>query len=166
MNDAVRLPVHADETAGPSHPPVDGGALTGVRRRRVFAWAVDVAICALFASAAAIPATLLGLISFGVLWAPAWLAVGLIPLAYNAILVSGVRRSTWGQRLVGLRLETPGGGAAGLLQAAVHFVVFYLSVAATGGLVLLWTFFNSNKSLLHDIVANLQMRRALPGGDA
>ena len=104
--------------------------------------------------------------SFGVLWAPAWLAVGLIPLAYNAILVSGSRRSTWGQRLAGLRLETPEGGQAALLQAAVHFVVFYLSVGVTGGLVLVWTFFAADKALLHDVVANLRMRRALPEGGA
>lgn len=159
MEEVARLPSACAPTA-------NGRVVAGLRRRRVFAWAADVAICSMLALAAAIPATFLGLASFGVLWAPAWLAVGLIPLAYNAILVSGSRRSTWGQRLAGLRLETPEGGQAALLQAAVHFVVFYLSVGVTGGLVLVWTFFAADKALLHDVVANLRMRRALPEGGA
>ncbi len=147
-------------------PPADFGGYAGLRRRRTFGWALDVAICFGLTAAAAIPATFLGLLSFGILWAPAWFVVGLIPLLYNAILISGSGRSTWGQRLAGVRLETPGGSAAGFLQAGVHFILFYLSVAFTGGLVVLWSFFNPRKALVHDILSGLEARRVAPAGGA
>jgi len=159
VEETARLQTISVENAGPD-------AVRAVRIRRVFAWVIDVAICSLLAFAAAIPATMVGIASFGVLWAPAWLAVGLIPLAYNALLVSGTRRSTWGQRLAGVRIETLDGQQAGLLQAAVHFVLFYLSVGMTGGLILVWTFFAADKALFHDMLTSLRARRAEPGAGA
>ena len=144
----------------------DPRRLAGLRRRRTFGWVLDVAICFGLTSAAAIPATFLGLLSFGILWAPAWFLVGLIPLLYNAILISGSGRSTWGQRLAGVRIETPDGNAAGFLQAGVHFILFYLGLAFTGGLIVLWSFFNPRKALVHDILAGLEARRAAPAGGA
>lgn len=146
--------------------PADRESYAGLRRRRTFGWMLDVAICFGLTSAAAIPATFLGLLSFGILWAPAWFVVGLIPLLYNAILISGSGRSTWGQRLAGVRIETPDGSAAGFLQAGVHFILFYLGLAFTGGLIVLWSFFNPRKALVHDILAGLEARRAAPAGGA
>ncbi len=158
MNEVAQLPVI-------DVPPADDRtAYAGLRRRRVFGWMLDVAICGLIAWAAAIPATFIGLLSFGVLWAPAWFLVALIPLLYNAFLISGAKRSTLGQRLAGVRVETPDGRQAGFLQAGVHFVLFYLGLAFTGGLIVLWSFFNPRKSLVHDILAGLEARRA--GGGA
>ena len=166
MDEVARLTAIDAGPADRDAPPADSGRYAGLRRRRTLGWAIDVAICSVLTSAAAIPATFLGLLSFGVLWAPAWLAVGLVPLLYNAILISGSRRSTWGQRLAGVRIETPDGNAAGLLQAGVHFVLFYLGLGFTGGLIIIWTFFNPRKSLVHDILAGLEARRAVPAGGA
>ncbi|MBI3504714.1 MAG: RDD family protein [Proteobacteria bacterium] len=137
-----------------------------MRRRRVVAWLFGVTICCLLSWAAAIPATFLGLMSFGILWTPAWIAVALVPLAYNAFLVSGTRRSTWGQRIAGVRIETPDGRQAGFLQAATHFILFYLGLVFTCGIITVWTFFNPNKSLVHDILAGLEAHRAAPEGAA
>jgi uncharacterized RDD family membrane protein YckC len=161
LEDAVNLPA---ATAGTDdrNGPVDRAAYGGLRRRRIAAWAIDAAICFLLTCAAAIPATFLGLLSFGLLWGPAWLLVALVPLVYHATLVSGSRRSTWGQRLMGLRFETPDGRQAGFLQAGAHWVLFYLSVGFTAGLILVWTLFNPNKSLIHDLAVGLEARRTLP----
>jgi uncharacterized RDD family membrane protein YckC len=156
MDEAVRLPAATADWIGGSDP----ARLAQLRRRRVFAWAIDVAVCGLLTGAAAIPATFLGLMSFGVLWGPAWLAVGLVPLAYNAILISGAKRATWGQRLAGVRIETPDGRPAHLLQAAIHFVLFYLGVGFTFGLIVLWSFFDAKKALVHDRLAGLEGHRA------
>lgn len=162
MNEIARLPaIEASAT-----PPADSASYAGLRRRRVFGWVLDVAICFGLTAAAAIPATFLGLLSFGILWAPAWFLVGLIPLFYNAILISGARRSTWGQRFAGVRVETPDANAAGFLQAGVHFILFYLGLVFTGGLILLWSLFNPRKALVHDILAGLEARRATPAGGA
>lgn len=165
MEDAVNLPA-AMAGADNRNGPVDRSAYGGLRRRRIVAWAIDAALCLLLTCAAAIPATFLGLLSFGLLWGPAWLFVALVPLVYHAVLVSGARRSTWGQRLMGLRFETPDGRQAGFLQAGAHWVLFYLSVGFTAGLILIWTLFNSNKSLIHDLAVGLEARRTLSGAAA
>ncbi len=136
---------------------------SGLRRRRVFAWAVDAAICGALAAAASIPAFFLGLFSFGVLWAPAWLAVAVVPLFYHAILLAGPRGSTWGMRLAGLEFAATGGGRASFLQAAVHWVLFYMGIGFTGGLVLLWSLFDRNKALLHDRICGLEAHRSARG---
>jgi uncharacterized RDD family membrane protein YckC len=167
VNEIARVPASdAGATDRTAQPPFDGVRFAGLRRRRMLGWALDVAICFGLTGAAAIPATFLGLLSFGILWAPAWFVVGLIPLLYNAILISGSGRSTWGQRLAGVRVETPDGNAAGFLQAGVHFILFYLGLAFTGGLIVLWSLFNPRKALVHDILSGLEARRAVPAGGA
>ena len=166
MNEVAHLPAIDASTTNRATPPADSGSYAGLRRRRTLGWALDVAICFGLTSAAAIPATFLGLMSFGILWAPAWFVVGLIPLLYNAILISGSRRSTWGQRIAGVRVEALDGNAAGFLQACVHFILFYLGLGFTGGLIVLWSFFNPRKALVHDILSGLEARRAAPAGVA
>jgi len=161
-------------------PPVidavlDGASATlpdysGLRRRRMFAWAIDAAICCVLAAIAAIPAFFLGVFSFGLLWAPAWLAVALVPMLYHAILLSGVRGATWGMRFCGIEFSAIiGGGRASFLQALVHWVLFYMGVGFTGGLILLWSLFDPNKALLHDRICGLYAHRsaqAAPRGPA
>lgn len=161
MDEVARLPAIDARTA--SEPgPTDRSRFKGLRRRRVFGWMIDVAICSLLSWAAVVPAVFLGLLSFGALLGPAFLVVALVPVAYNAILISGAKRSTWGQRLAGVRIETPDGRAAGLLQAATHFILFYLSTFFTGGVALVWSFFNPSKSLFHDLLTGLEAHRAAP----
>ncbi len=161
MDEVARLPAIDASTASQSGP-VDRSRFKGLRRRRVFGWMIDVAICGLLSWAAVVPATFLGLLSFGVLLGPAFFVVALVPLAYNAILISGTKRSTWGQRLAGVRIETPDGRAATLLQAAAHFILFYLGVVFTGGVIVVWSFFNANKSLVHDLLTGIEAHRAAP----
>lgn len=135
--------------------------LAGLRRRRSFAWAVDAAICCVLAAAASIPAFFLGVFSFGILWAPAWIAVALVPLFYHAILLSGPRGSTWGMRFAGVAfvVATGGGGRAGFLQACVHWVLFYMGIGFTAGLILAWSLFDPRKALLHDRIVGLAAQR-------
>jgi len=143
--------------------------LSGLRRRRSFAWAIDAAICCVLAAIAAIPAFLLGVFSFGILWAPAWLAVALVPMFYHAILLAGPRGATWGMRFAGVEFTALVGGGIGrggrasFLQAAVHWVLFYMGVGFTGGLILLWSLFDPNKALLHDRICGLAANRAPRG---
>jgi uncharacterized RDD family membrane protein YckC len=75
------------------------------------------------------------------------------------MLISGPRRGTWGQRLADVELVPLAGTRASPLQAAAHFIVFYLSVAFTWGLILVWSFFNPRKRLLHDVLTGLVARR-------
>ncbi len=145
-------------------PPA--GDVSGLRRRRCFAWAIDAVICTLLAGLAAIPAFFLGVLTLGLLWGPAWILVALVPLIYHAVLVSGPRGATWGQRFAGVEFVALIGGRASFLQAAVHWVLFYVGVAFTGGLILVWSLFAPQKALLHDQVAGLFARRAPGTGGA
>ena len=155
--------------ARPSPPVIDavvldGSAalpnLDGLRRRRCFAWAIDVAICSVLFWIAAIPAFLVGVFTFGLLWGPAWIAVALVPLVYHAALVSGARGATWGQRLAGIEFVGALGGRASFLQAGIHWVLFYMGFVFTFGLIVLWSLFNPKKALLHDQIAGLVACRA------
>jgi uncharacterized RDD family membrane protein YckC len=132
----------------------DADDFRGLRRRRIFAWMVDGAICFVLAMGAGL---VVWPLSF--LFPPLLALLALVPLLYNALLISGPRRGTWGQRLTGVELVPLHGGRANLLQAASHFVVFYLSVAFTWGLILVWCFFNPRKRLLHDVLTGLIARR-------
>ncbi|MCM0020912.1 MAG: RDD family protein [Tagaea sp.] len=135
----------------------DADDFRGLRRRRVFAWMVDGAICFVLAMGA-------GLVVWplSVFFPPLLALLALVPLLYNALLISGPRRATWGQRLTDVELVPLAGARASFLQAASHFVVFYLSVAFTWGLILVWSFFNPRKRLLHDVLTGLVARRRKP----
>lgn len=145
---AATLPTEIER---PAATPDD---VRGLRRRRVFAWAIDGLICFVLGLAA-------GLVVWplSVFFPPLLVLIALVPLAYNAVLISGPRRGTWGQRLAGVELVALAGDRATLQQAAAHFVVFYLSVAFTWGLILVWSFFNPRKRLLHDVVCGVVARR-------
>jgi uncharacterized RDD family membrane protein YckC len=138
----------------PLHATPDADDFGGLRRRRIFAWMVDGAICFVLAMAA-------GLVVWPLSWMfpPLLALLALVPLLYNALLISGPRRGTWGQRLTGVEIVPLNGDRANFLQAASHFIVFYLSVAFTWGLILVWSFFNPRKRLLHDVLTGLVARR-------
>lgn len=135
----------------------DADEFGGLRRRRIFAWLMDGAICFVLAMGAGLIVWPLSL-----LFPPLLALLALVPLLYNALLISGPRRGTWGQRLTGVELVPLHGDRANFLQAASHFVVFYLSVAFTWGLILVWSFFNPRKRLLHDVLTGLVARRRKP----
>lgn len=147
---AATLPAEIDRFDAPP----DADDVRGLRRRRVFAWAVDGVVCFVLAMAAGL---VIWPLSF--LFPPLLALLALVPLVYNTLLIAGPRRGTWGQRLAGVELVPPSGARATKLQAASHFIVFYLSVAFTWGLVLAWSFFNPRKRLLHDVACGLVARR-------
>lgn len=144
--------------------PPDPAEIAGLRRRRILAHLVDAAIVILIGAVLAIPATLLGVLSFGLLAGPMALLLALVPLLYHAFLVSGDKRGTFGHRFAGIKVETLDGRAANFIQAGAHWILFYLTVAFTWGLVLVWSFFNPRKRLLHDVLTGLTVRRRNGGG--
>jgi uncharacterized RDD family membrane protein YckC len=151
---ATTLPAEIERI--PDRPEDD---VRSLRRRRVFAHLIDLIVGMILCGLAAIPAGILGVLSFGLLFGPLALALALIPLVYHATLVAGAKRGTWGHRLAGLTIETLEGARASWPQAAVHWALFYISVAFTWGLILVWSFFNPRKRLLHDVLTGMMVRR-------
>lgn len=153
----------ATETIRPLDAP-DPAEVAGLRRRRIAAHIVDAAIVLLIGAVLAIPATLLGVLSFGLLAGPLALLLALVPLLYHALLVTGSKRGTFGHRFAGVKVEAPDGRAASFIQAGAHWILFYVTVGLTWGLVLVWSFFNPRKRLLHDVLTGLTVRRRNGGG--
>lgn len=133
----------------------------GVRWRRAFAYLIDAICIGMIAVVVWIVFAVLWVLSFGMLGPALWFLFGLIPLAYHTLLVSGRHSATFGMRMFDLQLRSWTGERPVFLQALAHTVLFYLTVGATGSLILLFTLFNRRKRTLHDLLAGMLMVRTL-----
>ncbi|TAN51895.1 MAG: RDD family protein, partial [Rhodospirillales bacterium] len=127
----------------------------GVLWRRSLAYLLDVTIICLLMLPIGLLLVLGGVVTFGLLWMPLpFLGIGL-GLVYHTLLVGGERASTWGQRLMGLRVVTSEGLAPGTVQAFVQALLFYATVTLATPLVLLIGLFNAKGSLIQDFLSAL-----------
>lgn len=132
--------------------------LRGVLLRRCLAWVVDV--------------VLIGLLVFVLWWVLLFfvlLTLGLghavlallplVPFAYHMLSLLGGRSATPGQQLLGLtvRRNDDLGPPTGL-QAFVSVLLFYVTLA-TSGLLLLVALFTARHRTLHDLVSGLVVVR-------
>ena len=148
---------------GRQDAPVTPDMLEGVVWRRVAAYGVDLVIIGilvgLFAVIVFVPATV---VTFGLL-SPMFGLFGVIPFAYHVLLVGGRNAATLGQRLFDLRVMDTSGAGPDYVQAMVLCVVFYLTLALTGFL-LLFVFFNPQRRTLHDwLSGTIVVRRRRTG---
>jgi uncharacterized RDD family membrane protein YckC len=134
----------------------------GILPRRVFAYFVDLLCIAAIAAGIWIVFAVLWLLSFGLLGPLLWFLFGLIPLAYHTLQLAGRRSATLGMRLFDLELRSATGDRPGFLQALAQTGLFYISVGATGSLILLVTLFNRRRRTLHDWLSGTLMVRTLP----
>jgi uncharacterized RDD family membrane protein YckC len=131
----------------------------GVTLRRILAYAIDILVVAALAVPVWFAGMLLTALSFGFLAPVQALALALLPLAYHILLIASPRASTFGMRVMGLRVmslaadDMSGGGRPALFQAMILTVAFYGSLALTGSLILLVALFNPRRRTLHDWLA-------------
>lgn len=130
-----------------------------IRLRRIFAYAIDVLCIAVISIAATFAATLIGVITFGVLTPLLVLILTAIPLAYHTLLVGGPGSATFGMRFMNVRMERMNGDAPDYLIALIHAALFYFTLAATSSLILLVSLFNPRGRLLHDYLVDTMIRR-------
>lgn len=130
-----------------------------IRLRRVFAYAIDVLCIAVISIAATIAATLIGVITFGVLTPLLVLILAAIPILYHTLLVGGPGSATIGMRFMNVRMERMNGDAPDYLIALIHAALFYFTMAATSSLILLVSLFNPRGRLLHDYLVDTVIRR-------
>ena len=126
--------------------------------RRAFAYLIDAVCIGAIIVAAWVAFLILTVLSLGLLWPAVWL-LGLIPLAYHTLLISGPHAATFGMRVFDLQLRSWNGKRPVFLQALAHAVLFYLTVGATCFLVLLFALFNRRKRTLHDVLTGMLMVR-------
>ena len=125
-----------------------------IRRRRVFAFGIDLMLIALVWCVAAAIVFVLGILSFGLAWqlyAALW---PLVALGYVALTVGGPKAATPGMTMVGLTVRMWYGPRPDWLIAAMHAVAFYISMLATP-LVLVVGLFSDRKRLLHDMLLGI-----------
>jgi uncharacterized RDD family membrane protein YckC len=151
---------HDHRDHGLPDPAARAELFDGVLSRRALAYLIDLCVIGAIMIAAWIVFALLTVLSFGLLGPALWFVFGLIPLAYNTLLVGGRHGATVGMRLLDLELRSWDGYRLVLLQALAHTVLFYVTVGATCALVLLFALINRRRRTLHDVLSGMLMVRS------
>lgn len=128
---------------------------------RFLAYLLDILFIFGFTALLTLVITLIGVVTFGL----GWTLFAVLPasgILYSAITVGGSRQSTWGMRMLGLRVVTPESGArVDLITAAVHALLFYVALST----FLLWFvdmlvgFVRADRRLGHDVLLGLAVVR-------
>ncbi len=140
--------------------PFDDDWLTdGVMARRVCAWLIDLLLIGLLMGALFLALLLFGVLTLG-LGLPLLGALPVVPFAYHWLFVAGPASATPGQQALGLVVRRDDDlGRPTLAQAFVYTLVFYLTLAATG-LLLLIALVTVRHRTLHDLASGLVVVRA------
>jgi uncharacterized RDD family membrane protein YckC len=136
----------------------DDAFISGVMSRRCFAWLLDVVLIALLAGALCVVLLLFGLLTLG-LGLGALAILPAVPFLYHFLSLLRSRSATPGQAMMGLtvRRDEDLGPPTGL-QALIFTVVFYITMA-TSGLLLLIALFTVRHRTLHDLASDLVVVR-------
>ncbi len=148
--------------ADPFEPTLYPELFDGVTLRRIVAYLIDMVIVGILFLLVMWAFSVLGFLSFGVL-SPVLVAIlPFVPLAYHTFLIGGERSATLGMRLFGIEVRRMDGGYPDYLQAGLLTIVFYVSVAATGWLILLVALFNGRGRTFHDYLCSTVTTRLRP----
>lgn len=140
-------------------PVPDDYLLTqGVMTRRVFGWFIDLLLLALILVVLWVVFMLFGLLTLG-LGFPLLGVLPFVPFCYHVLFLAGPSSATPGQRMVGLLVRRNDDfGHPTALQAVISTIVFYLTLA-TSGLLLLVALITLRHRTLHDLVSGLVVVR-------
>ena len=146
--------------------PIDDYWLTeGVLARRVFAWVLDVLLIGLIVVALWFVLLLFGVLTLG-LGLPLLGVLPFVPFCYHLLFVAAPASATPGQQALGLAVRRNDDlGRPTPVQAFIYTLLFYLTLATTG-LLLLFALFTIRHRTLHDLASGLVVvrARALTGG--
>jgi uncharacterized RDD family membrane protein YckC len=139
--------------------PDDYALTQGVLTRRIVAWFLDLMLLALLIVGLWLALLLFGLLTLG-LGLPLLGALPFVPFCYHVLFLAGPSSATPGQQMLGLVVrrnddfERPNA-----LQAVISTIVFYLTLA-TCGLLLLVALLTIRRRTLHDLASGLVVVRA------
>jgi uncharacterized RDD family membrane protein YckC len=140
-------------------PHLDDDFLTnGVMSRRCVAWVIDVVLIAILLWVLWWILVMFGILTLG-LGFGAMSILPLVPFCYHFFSLLGQASGTPGQRTMGLivRRNDDLGPPTGL-QAFIAVLLFYLTMA-TSGLLLVVALFTTRHRTLHDLVSGLVVVR-------
>ncbi len=141
-------------------PYLDDDFLTGgVILRRCLGWLIDAVLIAILIWVIWWVLVMFGVLTFGLGFG----ALGIlpwIPFLYQFVSLLGASSATPGQRMMGLTVRRNDDfGPPSALQALVFVLVFYLTIA-TSGLLLVIALFTRRRRALHDLLSGLVVVRA------
>ena len=125
--------------------------------KRVLAFILDLIVIGIAFSIFVVFASVIGVLSFGLLMGPLFALSSLIPLAYHTWYLGGPKSATLGMRYMNIELRTWDGRRPGYLQAALQTIAFYVSCTVTTWLILVAVFFNDRKRTVHDMLCGTQV---------
>ena len=126
--------------------------------RRIVAWFVDAFLLALLLVGLWLVLLLFGLMTLG-LGFGLMSALPFVPFCYHMLFLLSSASATPGQQMLGLTVRRNDDlGPPGALQAVISTLVFYLTLA-TSGLLLLVALFTTRHRTLHDLLGGLVVVR-------
>jgi uncharacterized RDD family membrane protein YckC len=136
----------------------DEAFISGVLSRRCLAWLLDAVLILLLVGVLCVGLVLFGLLTLG-LGFGAVAVLPAVPFLYHFVSLLRLTSATPGQAMMGLtvRRDADLGPPTGL-QALIFTVVFYLTLA-TSGLLLLIALFTVRHRTLHDLASDLVVVR-------
>jgi uncharacterized RDD family membrane protein YckC len=136
----------------------DEDFISGVITRRVLAWVIDVAMISVILGVLWVILFMFGLLTLG-LGFGAMAVLPAVPFLYHFLSLLRPSSATPGQSILGItvRRDEDLGPPTGI-QALIFTVVFYLTMA-TSGLLLLITPFTVRHRTLHDLASDLVVVR-------
>ena len=139
--------------------PDDNQLTHGVMSRRLVAWLVDVVLIGIIFVGLWLSLTLFGLLTLG-LGFGAMSVLPFVPFCYHVLSLLSPLSATPGQHWLGLVvLDNSSFTRPNALQAVVSTLVFYLTLA-TSGLLLLIALITIRHRTLHDLISGLVVVRS------
>lgn len=121
--------------------------------KRIIAYVIDFLICFAIGVVGAILASIIGVMSFGLLFGPLMAMLALVPVVYHTFLIGSEKSATFGMRFCGIKVYRLDGRRPEMLQAFIQTAVFLFTVPATSSLILIVSLFNTRRRCLHDMLA-------------
>jgi uncharacterized RDD family membrane protein YckC len=136
----------------------DDEFITGVMTRRVLAWGIDVLLICLIMLPLWLVLLVFGLLTFGFGFG-AMAVLPAVPFLYHFLSLLRPSSATPGQSVLGLTVRRDADlGPPTVAQALIFTVVFYITMA-TSGLLLLIALFTVRHRTLHDLASELVVVR-------
>lgn len=140
-----------------THPLLAARRLDGVRTRRVIAIGLDLILTGFLATMIFLA---LGFVTLGVAWLFLPPLFPIVAFFYNGLTISGWRRATPGMRAMDLEMLMMDGAPVTFLVAAVHAVLYYVTITIFAPALLI-SLVSSDKRCLHDMLTGvIVVRRA------
>ena len=134
----------------------------GVPPKRIIAFIIDAIIVFLLMIPAVLVVLVLGLITLGLGWLLLPPLFAIVALGYVALTLGSPRSATLGMRAMGIEMRTGTGTTIYPVLAAVHALLFWVSVSLLTPLILLVALFSTRQRLLHDILLGTVMLNSAP----